>query len=46
MAGYGWHRKLVVGFRMAGYAWHRSQWVNTAQQTCWAFQQGNKHYAS
>ena len=24
-AGYGWHRKLVVGFRAAGYGWHRSQ---------------------
>ena len=27
-AGYGWHRKLGVGFRMASYSRHRSQWVN------------------
>ena len=27
-AGYGWHRKLGVGFCTAGYGWHRGQWVN------------------
>ena len=27
MAGYGWHRKLGVGFRMAGYGRHGCQWV-------------------
>ena len=33
-AGYGWHRKLGVGFRIAGYGRHRSQWVKNATHVC------------